>query len=77
MWRFMGVIEHYGKLRNVWKPSNAKDFWNGETVTCCWGGIWDDIKENLVTVTQYNDGTPTSMHRSHSGSLAWRTWISC
>ena len=69
----MGVIEHYGKLRNVLKPSNAKDFWNGETVTQLWDGIWDDIKENLVTVTKYNDDTPTSMHKSCIGSLAQRT----
>ena len=73
MRRFMGVIEHYGKLRNVWKPFNAKDFWNGGTVTRLWDGVWDHIKENLVTVTQYEDGRPTSMHKSRSGSLAWRT----
>jgi hypothetical protein len=73
MQRFMGAIEQYGKLRNVWKPSNAKDFWNGETVTWLWDGIHDDIKENLVTVTQYDNGRPTSMHKSQSGSLAWRT----
>ena len=36
MRRFMGVIEHYGKLRNVWKPFNAKDFWSGGTVTRLW-----------------------------------------
>ena len=42
-------------------------------MTRLWDGILDDIKENLVTVTQYDDGRPTSMHKSCSGSLAWRT----
>ena len=69
----MGVIEHYMKLRNVWKPSNTKDFWDAETVTQLWDSIWDFIKENLVTVTQYNDGRPTSMHKSCIVSWAWRT----
>jgi len=73
MHRFMWVIEHYGKLRNVLIPSNEKDFWDGETVTQLWNGIWDDIKHHLVTVNQYDDGRPTSTQKSCIGSVAWRT----
>lgn len=39
----MAVIEHYAKLRGVWKPEkNVKCHRNGETVTNLWDGIWNN-----------------------------------
>ena len=69
-WEPLSMLEIWGMFGNLLMQ---RPFWNGETVTRLWDGIWDDIKENMVIATQYDDGRQTSMHKSHSGSLAWRT----
>lgn len=72
MKQLMAVVEHYGRVRGVWRPANAKDYWNGETVTQLWDGIWGDLRVHLTTVTKHA-GKPDSTHKTRSGDLAWRT----
>ena len=72
MKRLMGVVEHYGRARGVWRPANALHYWNGETVTKLWDGVWGDLKVYLSTVTKQM-GKPDSFHKTRSGDFAWRT----
>ena len=72
MKRLMAGVERYGRVRGVWWPANAKDYWNGETVTQLWDGIWGDLRVHLTTVTKHA-GKPDSTHKTRSGDLAWRT----
>ncbi len=51
MRRVMRVVEHFACMRGVWKPKNAKEYWNGKTVTTLWNGVWNDLKPYLLTVT--------------------------
>jgi hypothetical protein len=55
MRRVMRVVEHFARMRGVWKPKNAKEYLNGKTVTTLWNGVWNDLKPYLLTVTSYED----------------------
>ena len=73
MRRVMRVVEHFARMRGVWKPNNANNYWNGKTVTTLWNGVWNDLKPYLLTVTSYDDGRPDSTHKSRCGEITWRT----
>jgi hypothetical protein len=74
MRRLMGAVEHFAKLRGVWRPDHAQNYWNGGTVTRLWEGVWDDMKPFLETVTKYDEeDKPDSTHKSRCGDLRWRT----
>jgi hypothetical protein len=73
MAQFMEVMKHYAVVRGVWKPHGATIYWNGETCTKLWDGVWDDISPHLLTKTQYKHGRPPSYHKSRVASLSWRT----
>jgi hypothetical protein len=73
MGRFMKAVKHFALLRGVWKPQNATNYWNGETVTKLWDGVWDDLSPHLLTETKMKGDKPPSYHKSCTASLAWRT----
>ena len=74
MRRVMKVVEHYARTRSVWKPLNAgSDYWDGETVTKLWDGVWKDLFPQLVTCTTYDDEREDSWHKSRVGDISWRT----
>ena len=64
MRRVMRVIQHFACRRGIWKPNNAKEYWNGKTVTTLWNEVWGDLKSYLLTVTTYEDGRQDSTHKS-------------
>ena len=68
----MHIIEQYGRSRNVWKPNNVKNFWNGATVTRLWDAISDDLIPFLLTYTRV-EGRPDSTHKSRCLTRSWRT----
>ena len=70
--RFMLAIKHFALLRGVWRPPNVQNYWNGETVTKLWDGVWDDLHPHLLTKTQLKSGR-ISHHKSRVATLAWRT----
>jgi len=72
MRRVMAFVKQHGLEHGVWKPRNAQNYWNGMTVTKLWNGIWKDLGPYLVTETALANGTGMSLHKSHTGSLAWR-----
>jgi hypothetical protein len=72
MKRLMKVVQHFAEIRSVWRPRNARNFWNGATVTKLWDGIWSDLGPFLVTETMMADGH-WSYHKSRKGQIAWRT----
>ncbi len=55
--------EHFAEIRSVWRPRNARNFWNGTTVTKLWDGIWSDLGPFLVMETLMADGH-WSYHRA-------------
>jgi len=69
----MIAIKYFLLMRGVWKPQNAMNYWNGETVTKLWNGVWDDLNPHLLTVTKIKGGRPPSFHKSCTSSLASRT----
>ena len=68
----MKAVEYFATKRGVWRPHNAHNYWNGETVTKLWDGVWDDLMPHLLTVTQKKSGK-ISYHKSRVSTLAWRT----
>lgn len=76
MRRLMAAVEHYARLRGVWKPDKVKcsEYWNGATMTKLWEGVWFDLKPLLETVTTSKDTSkPTTKHKSRPGDLRWRS----
>ena len=74
MKRVIKVVEHYAKQRGVWKPlTGGSDYWNGETVTKVWDGVWKDMLPLLATRTIFDDGREDSDHKSRVGDISWRT----
>jgi hypothetical protein len=74
MKRVIKVVEHYAKRRGVWKPlTGGSDYWNGETVTKVWDGVWKDMLPLLATRTIFDDGREDSDHKSRVGDISWRT----
>jgi hypothetical protein len=74
MRRVIKVVEHYAKRRGVWKPlTGGSDYWNGETVTKVWDGVWKDMLPLLATWTSFDDGREDSDHKSRVGDISWRT----
>lgn len=74
MRRVMSVVEHYARIRRVWRPPNTDNYWNGGTITRLWDGVWCDLKPFLQTITRYADeDKPDSTHKSRCGDLRWRT----
>jgi hypothetical protein len=67
--RILRVVKYFAEQRNVWTDGQ----WDGESVTCLWDGIFEDVRPFLLTVTKSNDGKPDSYHKSKCGSLSWRT----
>ena len=59
----MKHVKHYAEQRGVWKPNNASNYWNGNTVTIVWDGIWKDLRRHLLTVTEH-DNKPPSFHKA-------------
>jgi hypothetical protein len=54
MRRVMRVVQHFACRRGVWKPNNAKEYWNGTAVTTLWNGVWGDLKpEALLAYSHY------------------------
>ena len=39
----MNLVQHHAEQRGVWKPNNASNYWNGNTVTIVWDGIWKEL----------------------------------
>ena len=39
MRRVMKIVEHLGRVKKVWKPRNARNYWNGAIVTQLWDKI--------------------------------------
>ena len=55
-------------MRNVWKPLTVgSDYWELETVTKGWGGLWND----LLSCTAYDDEREDSWHNGRVGN-SWR-----
>ena len=70
----MKVVEHFARTRSVWKPLTAgPDYWDGETATKVWDGVWKDLLPLLVTCTTYDDGREDSWHKSRVGDISWQT----
>lgn len=66
----MKVVQHFGRIRNVWKPSSAgSQYWNGETVTKLWDGVWMDLSPLFLTTTKYIDERDDSRHKSQVGDI--------
>ena len=72
MKRLMKVVQHFVEIWSIWRPRNARNFWNGATVTKIRDGIWSDLEPFLVTVTMMDDAH-WSYHKSRKGQIAWRT----
>lgn len=72
MKRLMKVVKYFACKRGVWKPLTATAYWNGETVTKLWDGIWNDLMPHLLTITQLKSGK-ISHHKSRVSTLSWRT----
>lgn len=72
MKRLMKVVKYFACQRGVWKPLTATAYWNGETVTKLWDGIWNDLMPHLLTITQLKSGK-ISNHKSRVCTLSWRT----
>jgi hypothetical protein len=69
MKRVMKVVEHYAKGQGVWKPLMAgSNYWNGETVTKVWDGVWKDMLPLLATWASFDDDREDSV-----GDIRWRT----
>ena len=68
----MNLVRHYAEQRGVWKQNNTSNYWNGETVTKLWAGVWEDLRPHLLNVTKH-DNRPSSFHKSRWASLSWRT----
>ncbi len=74
MRRVMMVVQHFARMRGVWKPLTAgSDYWDGETVTRVWDGVWKDLLPLLRTCTTYDDEREDSWHKSRVGDISWRT----
>ena len=56
MKRLMKVVQHFVEMRSVWRPRNARNFWNRATVTKLWDGIWSDLGPFFVMETMMADG---------------------
>ena len=69
MRRVMKIVEHLGRVKNVWKPRNARNYWNGATVNQLWDKISPIILPHCQTVTKKGNKTPTHKTRERS----WRT----
>lgn len=65
--RILKVVKYFAEQRNVWTDGQ----WDGESVTCLWDGIFEDVRPFLLTVTKSNDGKPDSYHKSKCGNLSW------
>ena len=63
------VVKYFAEQRDVW----ADGQWDGESVTCLWDGIFEDLQSFLLTVTNCNDGKPDSYHKSKCGNLSCQT----
>jgi hypothetical protein len=72
MKRFMKAVKYFACKRGVWKPLTATAYWNGETVTKLWDGVWNDLMPHLLTITQLKSGR-ISHHKSRVCTLSWRT----
>jgi hypothetical protein len=73
MRRLMAAVEHFAKIRGVWRSPKAGNYWNGATITRLWDGVWSDLKPFFGTITKYDDDKPDSNHKSRCGALRWRT----
>ena len=56
MGRLMKAVKHFTWRRGVWKLPNAQIYWEGETVTKLWDGVWNDLSPHLLTETNMKDG---------------------
>ena len=68
MRRVMKIVEHLGKVRNVWKPRNPKNYWNSATVNQLWEKISPIIVPYCQTITK--KGNKVSSHKTRKRS--WR-----
>ena len=47
----MKVVRHFAEFRKIWEPRNASNYWNGETGTLLWGGIFEGMMPYLLAET--------------------------
>ena len=53
--RVMSIIKYFGIQHGVWKPHDATNYSDSESITNLWDGICPDIGSFLVTETEMDN----------------------